>query len=81
MTDKTKHDEGRRRQEESEDFVVDILRQFNPRWSRADLWPPLNPDPACERCGGTGYSVSRDEDGPVSSGRCQCNTEPHTTQQ
>jgi hypothetical protein len=45
------------------DWLLDTLKN-------ATIWPPLNPDPACERCDGTGYSRSM---GTV--GRCQCNVD------
>lgn len=37
------------------------------------FWPPLDPDPTCTRCGGTGYSrvLGPDVD---TTGRCVCNT-------
>jgi hypothetical protein len=42
---------------------------------RDAFWPPLNSDPKCERCGGTGYARSCDKTGTVSVGRCQCNVD------
>jgi hypothetical protein len=38
------------------------------------FWPPLNPDPACEHCGGTGYSRTVGPGFDV-LGRCHCNVD------
>jgi hypothetical protein len=69
-------------------LVVDALRTELARiqeWSTWDIpiicrhveiWPSLNPDPDCPRCGGTGYaSVKIPEANVDQVGRCHCNVE------
>jgi hypothetical protein len=63
------YDEARDIGENSEMFVLKVF-------GCARIWPPLNPDPNCEHCGGTGYKRIRDDEAQIDvTGRCHCNVE------
>lgn len=62
-------------QREAEEEFLRVLEALTGKEMTADIfWPPLDPDPDCTICGGTGYQ--RIKDGALKidvAGRCSCN--------
>jgi hypothetical protein len=61
------------RQRESEERLLKALKALTGQEvTTAIFWPPLNPDPDCTICGGTGYQRILDDEIDI-AGRCSCN--------
>jgi hypothetical protein len=62
-------------QREAEERFLEFLRALTGEEITAAIFsPPLNPDPDCTICGGTGYQRIKDDALKIDiAGRCSCN--------
>jgi hypothetical protein len=62
-------------QREAEERFLEFRRALRgEEITTAIFWPPLNPDPDCTMCGGTGYRHIKDDAAEIDiADRCPCN--------